>query len=958
MPHNPLSSESIAFFLLMVLVVGSGGMPPSAAAADELPGELVDDPIQRVGAWPFGPSYAVEADRDRDLAFLGAGGVVMVIDVSDPTAPSLITDLVRTVGLVEDLAYDAVNQRLFIACGEGGLEIWDVATPASPARLSVTEVLYLGYDTPVGHVELYQHFAIVECSWGYVHSLDVSDPTHPVQVSFNGLMGNPARDIHVSEDGQVHTSGAQRYQRLAVFADGSLHGSGAKDFDYGPYAVFGTSEVAYVGYGGYIFILDLLYPGFPPWSYFDAGGVGGLEVADGIAYIINGIGLRLYDVSVHNNPFYLGTLTTDMSFYDLALAGSLVYVAAGVDGLRVVDVSDPTNPIEIGAFEDVYSVTWKSLVVGSYALLAHDSDGVLVVDISDQENPELAGSFPTSDAVRDIAVSGDRMYVAASDAGLRIADITDPTAPVEIGALDTSNAWRLEPVGDVVYVVKAIANQPYELYAVDVSDPAAPVQLGTMQFPGLVWDLIADGDHLYVAGHDDGVRIVDISTPGAPVGVGAYSLPSVTELDIQDGLLYVASHTNPDGGLYILDLTDPVALTEVGRYQAPGFAVFHVDVQGNYAAVSEGTDLHLMYVADPTNPVDRDGYTMPGGLVGITMDGPSILVSDADAGLQIVKNMLFDDPGGGLQWEPVASGTAVDLHSVCFADAGTGWAVGEQGTILATTDAGDSWQPQTSGTSAALLDLDCVDPLTAWAVGVGGVVLATTDGGASWAPQSSGTSVLLRSVSFVDDDHGWAVGDDGTIVHTTDGGASWQPQTSGTTIALNGVSFVDPLHGWIASGDFGTVLRTTDGGASWQSTSTGSTAILLDIDFADASHGWAVGMFGEVVATSDGGLSWNRQTTPHPPEWLYATHFIDPDHGWAVGFDGRVLATVDGGTSWQAQSSGVHVQLEGVHFAHAHLGWAVGEQGTIVRALAPAGSTLFADGFESGGTAAWSSTMP
>jgi photosystem II stability/assembly factor-like uncharacterized protein len=68
-----------------------------------------------------------------------------------------------------------------------------------------------------------------------------------------------------------------------------------------------------------------------------------------------------------------------------------------------------------------------------------------------------------------------------------------------------------------------------------------------------------------------------------------------------------------------------------------------------------------------------------------------------------------------------------------------------------------------------------------WAVGLDGTVIATTDGGARWQPQASGTQAWLTSITFTaDGQRGWAVGEDGTLIATTDGGARWQPQASGT----------------------------------------------------------------------------------------------------------------------------------------------------------------------------------
>ena len=142
------------------------------------------------------------------------------------------------------------------------------------------------------------------------------------------------------------------------------------------------------------------------------------------------------------------------------------------------------------------------------------------------------------------------------------------------------------------------------------------------------------------------------------------------------------------------------------------------------------------------------------------------------------------------------------------------WAVGDNGTILATTDGGVSWQPQTSHTTEGLNsvaffnaqrfwalqpDPECfpgepcppVDAQHGWAVGDDGTILATADGGASWQPQTSNTTEHLLSVGFVDAQRGWAVGENGTILATADGGASWQPQTSNTTKHLYSVGFVD-----------------------------------------------------------------------------------------------------------------------------------------------------------------------
>ena len=50
-----------------------------------------------------------------------------------------------------------------------------------------------------------------------------------------------------------------------------------------------------------------------------------------------------------------------------------------------------------------------------------------------------------------------------------------------------------------------------------------------------------------------------------------------------------------------------------------------------------------------------------------------------------------------------------------------------------------SWTKQTSNTTELLNDIHFVDNMTGWAVGDNGTIVATVDGGANWTVQNSGT---------------------------------------------------------------------------------------------------------------------------------------------------------------------------------------------------------------------------
>jgi len=146
-------------------------------------------------------------------------------------------------------------------------------------------------------------------------------------------------------------------------------------------------------------------------------------------------------------------------------------------------------------------------------------------------------------------------------------------------------------------------------------------------------------------------------------------------------------------------------------------------------------------------------------------------------------------------------------------------------------------------------------------VGNDGTVLRTTDGGATWTRQSiSGVRSSLSAVAMIDTDTITTVGDfNNLILRTTDGGVNWGLQSSGVTNSLNGVSFTGANTGVVVGGlgacgpGFSTILRTTDGGATWKRQFTGSSWGLSGVFFTDANTGWAVGVYGVILHTTTGG---------------------------------------------------------------------------------------------------------
>ncbi len=287
--------------------------------------------------------------------------------------------------------------------------------------------------------------------------------------------------------------------------------------------------------------------------------------------------------------------------------------------------------------------------------------------------------------------------------------------------------------------------------------------------------------------------------------------------------------------------------------------------------------------------------------------------------------------------------TAVDIDHV--------WAVGWSGTIIHTSDGGETWQLQETGTKFDLTEVTFADTEHGWAVGNGnfddsgnfgdfGILLHTDDGGETWIVQDTGVSVPLTSVAFVDSQRGWVGVSNGGILHTTDGGNTWNEQRIGLTAYLTSVDFVDDQNGWVLGEDYdfetvgSFVLHTTDGGNTWSRQLI--DAPLNSLSFGDVQRGWVVGPGGTILHSPDGGNTWTKQESG-TTAFLTQVAFVDADNGWVVGTGegGRViLHTADGGVTWTTQLSELEPGLLGTVFLDGKFGWSVEGEGWAVEQTA------------------------
>jgi len=233
-------------------------------------------------------------------------------------------------------------------------------------------------------------------------------------------------------------------------------------------------------------------------------------------------------------------------------------------------------------------------------------------------------------------------------------------------------------------------------------------------------------------------------------------------------------------------------------------------------------------------------------------------------------------------------------------------AVGALGHVILSEDGGKSYrQARQVPVDFTLTGVCFANAHEGWAVGHGGSIMHSSDGGETWDLQRSDIQVdqPLYSVYFSDNQHGWAAGLWSLLLHTSDGGKTWEqiklPVMAGQKRAdLNLLRlFAGPQQELYIAAEQGTLYRSQDNGSNWQVISTGSKASLWS-GTVTAAHTLIVGgLGGKLLRSADGGASW--QVVAIPTTGSITGLQAQGGMITASSLEGKILQSHDDGLSWQ-----------------------------------------------------------
>jgi hypothetical protein len=280
------------------------------------------------------------------------------------------------------------------------------------------------------------------------------------------------------------------------------------------------------------------------------------------------------------------------------------------------------------------------VVVGDFAYVANGVPGLFVVDISDPLHPEVRGHVDTPYVAGRLAAAGTLVYVADGNAGLQVVDVADPDAPVLRGRVSSiSDAYDVVLAGNYAYVAASGAG----VVVVDVTDPDGPLSVRTVDTVGYAYGVCVDGGRLYVADSWNGFLVYDLTDPALPVLLGQYDTAgSANQVAVVGDLAAVADN---DGGLVMLDVADPTQIALLEQVATRGYAIDVVLSPAGLAFVA-AAGLGIIDVQDPTQCLDLGGIPCGDDAGGIALSGTWAFLADDEAGLSIYDVSVAETAAG------------------------------------------------------------------------------------------------------------------------------------------------------------------------------------------------------------------------------------------------------------------------------------------------------------------------
>ncbi len=628
-----------------------------------LSGQEAKSYLNLIGGWNNGPCNAV--CRAENILYIGNGCNLDIVDITEPTAPVFVSHF-NCKFYIQFMQID--DNYLFVE-SNCELDVFDISNIQSP-------VLINGLDfQDIIDIEIKNDYLYLINAYQWLRIYNISDPFNITLIN-NIFIGEINYALY-AEDNYLYFATAIGCLRIIDVSD-PLNPDflGVANFECYADDVAVSNQIACIANEECgLRIFDVSNPLNPVQlsCFQNIFGAEKVTIKDNLAFVVHGSSIKIIDINDPENPFTISSVYLDGSVNSILPIGNYLYLANS-DGMNIVDIQNPASPVVLSFYNTPYYATDIELD-DNIAYVAESLDGIYILDVTDPDNISVINQYKPEENVYNIACANQKIYISLDDWSeddiLEILDVSNPMQPVVIGSYD-----------DVVYIndftvsdtLTYMIGYEYEYFfrVLNTVDPSNITEIySNTSFDDYLICLCVKGNYALVGKHYEGFSLFNISDP--------YNVLYLSEVEIADPDFYLNALNCNDNhvflghgyGLMIYNIEDPENPYLEGEYNS-GTAVWSIEIMDDHLVCGTSDGIFLLDISDFSNPVFAEEMNFPYYVDRMCYTDSILYLTAGPAGIYLLNN---DSTGGttsihaesnpteGLPYYVTATGNTIIIRS-------------------------------------------------------------------------------------------------------------------------------------------------------------------------------------------------------------------------------------------------------------------------------------------------------
>jgi hypothetical protein len=325
----------------------------------------------------------------------------------------------------------------------------------------------------------------------------------------------------------------------------------------------------------------------------------------------------------------------------VTLKNGIAYVANQVEGLEIINISQPNSPYKISNFKTAGTAT--EILFDNDIVYITQTTQIAIINVQDPTNPYLLSSITPGGVIQEVDKRDSVLYILSKYSGLYLYDVSVLFQPLFISHWDNDRIYTGISVTNKFVCLSTLS---YGIEILDMTFLSSPILIGwwneTSSSPLGVYSIIQDNQKLaFLASFNDGLEIINYTLPQSPHKIGTFPGTAIYSVIVKDKIAYLCDF---NFGLIVVNVTDPTEPVLLDSFETTGYAV-DGDIESSiYVMADRSGGLKIFNVQDPTNIILESQFFDHGYAYQIDIKGDIAIIADRLGGLEFFNISIPWDP--------------------------------------------------------------------------------------------------------------------------------------------------------------------------------------------------------------------------------------------------------------------------------------------------------------------------